>query len=161
MLCDTEVPASLYERFLSENPQWRPPDETYPVSRNSSGNGEADEARVTYVSWYAAQAFCQWLGERLPASMSGWEVRLPAEAEGGIPRHLKIAMPTETWEWCEDPWAPLAFIEASPEAIQALGSPERSVRLGTEARSSLPPETRSPFVSFRPAIALKKSGTEH
>jgi len=163
MLCDTEVPASLFERFLSENPQWRLPDEAYPVGRNSGETG------VTQVSWYAARAFCQWLGVRLPASMAGWEVRLPAEAEWEfIPRQFagqlagQFAQPPEaTWEWCADPWAPLEFIKASPEAIKALGSPERSVRSGAEARSSLPPDTRSPLVSFRPAIALKKPGTEH
>jgi hypothetical protein len=155
MLCDTEVPASLYERFLSENPQWRPPDEAYTVSRNSGETG------VTSVSWYAAGAFCQWLGERLPASMAGWEVRLPAEAEWEYVAGHIAGRPETAWEWCADPWAPLEFIQASPEAIALVGSPERAVRSGPQARSSLPPETRSPLVSFRPAIALKTLSPEY
>jgi hypothetical protein len=108
------------------------------------------------VSWHEAEAYCQKLTEQLPASMAGMEARLPTELEleyavkCGIINNLEAG-----WEWCADPYAPLDFIKASPEAIKAAGSPERSLRKGTE-RSSLPPELSSPFVSFRPVIAPKE-----
>jgi hypothetical protein len=108
------------------------------------------------ISWYEAEAYCQKLTNQLPPSMAGMEVRLPTELEleyavkCGIINNLEAG-----WEWCADPYAPLDFITASPEAIQAIGSPERSLRKGT-ARTSLPPELSSPFVTFRPVIAAKE-----
>jgi formylglycine-generating enzyme required for sulfatase activity len=137
--------------------------------------GRAD-AGINTVSWHAANAFCQWLTGKLPASFSGWEVRLPTEAEweyaaksaqkwggrGGI-----LGMEGGAWEWCADPYSPLPFIAAPPEAIAAVGSPERPVRGGSwlnaavsinaETRAFLPPAVCSPFVSFRPIIAPRVS----
>jgi hypothetical protein len=108
------------------------------------------------ISWYEAEAYCQKLTNQLPPSMAGMEVRMPTELElehavkCGIINNLEAG-----WEWCADPYAPLDFITASPAAILAADSPERSLRKGT-ARSSLPPELASPFVSFRPVIAAKE-----
>ena len=147
MISENPVPQAVFETFLNENPWWRDdadpeffPDVTLPQSG------------VTGVSWFAAQAFCQWLGQRLPPSMAGWEVRLPTEAE------WDAAPSTESvgWEWCADPFAPLAFIRTSSKNAEAVGSPERLLRsgAGAETRASLPPDFSSPFVSFRPVIAV-------
>jgi hypothetical protein len=152
MLCDTRITAAAWEAFLAGNQQWR---------------DEQPGAAAGGVSWYAAAAFCEWLSARLPLSPAAWEVRLPTEAEweyavksvktwpapGGI-----ADLTGGVWEWCADPYAPLAFITADPGAVAAVGSPERSVRggAGPETRGSLPPEFRSPFVSFRPVIAVKQ-----
>jgi hypothetical protein len=108
------------------------------------------------ISWYEAEAYCQKLTEQLPASMAGMVVRLPTELELEYAVKCGIINNLEAdWEWCADPYAPLDFITASPEAIKAIGSPEHSLRKGT-ARSSLPPHLSSPFVSFRPVIAPKE-----
>ena len=81
------------------------------------------------------------------------------------------------WEWCADMYAPLdlapstagearRLLETAAEAARERGDffavPERSVRggawanppgsAGAESRGSLPPETSSPFVGFRPVI---------
>jgi hypothetical protein len=147
MICENQVSQSIFDTFLEENPQWR--EET---DLDFFPKTEAAPSGVTGVSWFAACAFCQWIGTRLPASMADWEVRLPTEAEWDA-----SVNPTEAtgWEWCANPYIPLPFIKATPSAAEAVGSPERALRSGAypETRASLPSEYSSPFVSFRPIIA--------
>jgi len=187
-ICAVEVPPPAYADFLDANPRWRAQqreeleqqglvnseyladfDDSIPLGVRGLSGGSLDTG-VTAVSWFAANAFCEWLTGKLPASFSGWEIRLPAEAEweyaaksaqrwgGGI-----AAMEGGAWEWCADPYSHLPFIAAPPQAIAAVGSPERPVRGGSwlnsavatnvETRGFLPPVTCSSFVSFRPIIA--------
>jgi len=147
MISENPVSRSMYETFLNENPQWK----------NEGNNLSAEFSRneITEVSWFAAEAFCQWFAKRYsPAT----EVRLPTETEWEA-LVISGAINTENgmWEWCADPFVPLPFIKASAKAIQAVGSPERSLRglsasKNPETRASLPPEFTSPFVTFRIAI---------
>jgi formylglycine-generating enzyme required for sulfatase activity len=118
---------------------------------------DAGQGAQTAVSWHAAQAFCQWLGEQLPPGFEAWEARLPGETEWEYAQGAG----TNFWEWCGDPYAPLNSFPASPRAVQALGSPERSLRGGQRAgaRGSLPPDFCSPFVGFRPFIAPRDNST--
>jgi len=188
MICATEIPSPAYADFLDAVSGWRPDqreileqqglvtneyladfENTVPVSRSWINAG------VNSVSWYAAKAYCEWLSGKLPASFAGWEIRLPTEAEweyvvksarkwGG--RGI-FAPDGGVWEWCADPYSPLPFFAAPPEAIAAAGSPERSLRGGSsfnntgssnpETRASLPPAACSSFVSFRPVIARRSS----
>jgi hypothetical protein len=174
-VCETGASAVSYEAFLEDEPSWRR-DKLQDLAEQGlvngdylepgpGGRGDPSEAPVlrTGVSWYAASAFCAWLSRQLPPEMEGFEARLPTEAEwiacfrgngGG-----------EFWEWCADPYAPLAFLPASPAGIERVSSPERVLRgrAGSsrqreqETRASLPPEFCSPFVSFRPFIV--RAGT--
>jgi hypothetical protein len=142
------------------------------ISRGNS-DGEA-----VATSWYAAKAYCQWLTTRLPPSMAAWEVRLPEEFEWEYAAKLLLGEEGSkssnftgimggSWEWCANPYTPLDFLPVSTAAAESLGSPERSVRGGSrinptasvnpETRGSLPPSACSPFVSFRPAVALQGS----
>lgn len=157
-ISENPVPRRLYENFLSENPSWK--NEENNLVLQESGGGE-----VTSVSWYAAQAFCEWLSKRLPSSMSAMEARLPTETELEYVKLSDISLKSTDggWEWCADPFAPLNFFDAKREAVIAVGSPERSLRnmqpsAGPENRASLPPDLPSPFVSFRVVIAEKDSG---
>ena len=196
MVCTVEVPVPAYADFLDAVPGWRQDQQEFLEQQGLVDNeylAGFDNALgvsptgvnplnvgVSGVSWYAAQAFCEWLTGKLPASFSGWEIRLPTEAEweyaakssqrwGG--RNVLFAMDSSSplgagaWEWCADPYSPLPLLSASAKAINAVSSPERSLRGGSwlntagtisaEMRASLPPATCSSFVSFRPVIARR------
>ena len=151
MISENQVPKTLYEAFLSENPSWRE-EEIFPDILKT---GDA----ITGISWYAAEAFCQWLTKRLPSSMADMEIRLPTEAEWEYAAKSGIGgIDKSAWEWCKDPFVHLPFIKTSVKAGEIIGSPERSLRgaaVSIEKRASLPPEFTSPFVSLRPVIAEK------
>ncbi|MDR1279058.1 MAG: SUMF1/EgtB/PvdO family nonheme iron enzyme [Treponema sp.] len=178
-LSETEVSPRAFEAFLAARPQWARENleslrEQGLVTGDYLSGGYTGAGAQEMVSWHAANAFCSWLSSQLPAAMEDWEVRLPAEAEWEYAaRSVENWTVSEirdlsggSWEWCGDPYAPLNFIEAPPEAAEAVGSPERSLRGGAkggssvqpEIRASLPPASCSPFVSFRPVIARKKTG---
>jgi hypothetical protein len=140
------TPFSVFKTFLDESGQ------TVSPEYGESGG------RITGVSWNTAREFCKWMSGRLPSNMTEWEVRLPAEAEWEYAAKLRVLQPTSLNEWCEDPYSPLPFFKAASQAVNAVGSPERSVRCleaGPAARTSLPDYLGSPYVSFRPVIALK------
>jgi hypothetical protein len=140
-------------------------------------------AGVPGVSWYAAKAYCRWLTGLLPHSLASYEVRLPTEAEweyaakmtgGSVPGRGDFQegglqnMSGGFWEWCGEPFVPLLFFRPSLKGdVAEEFSPERPVRGGSwanspgsvdaETRGSLPPSSCSPFVSFRPVLALRKT----
>ena len=150
MISENPVPRTVFETFLNENPSWR----------EESLFAQARGNEITEISWFAAEAFCQWLTTRLPLSMADMEVRLPTEAEWEYAA-AGMANMGNIWEWCADPFSPLQFIRTDPRTTLAIGSPERSLRtysLTTETRASLPPDYTSPFVTFRPVIAEKDNG---
>jgi hypothetical protein len=161
MISETPVPRSLFETFLNENPEWAEHLTNYfPDEINFNPVDAYNRAAVSGVTWYAANAFCKWLTERLPPSMADMEVRLPTEAEWEYAALSIDNMNNAGWEWCADPFAPLQFINAPQKAINAIGSAERTLRGRQSAgavgsRASLPPDFSSPFVTFRPVIAQK------
>jgi len=93
---ETEVPNRLYREFIEENPAWDPAnklqlEEQGLVDEEYLSGWQADDLQsdweelpVSHVSFYAAQAFCQWLSAELPDSFAGYSARLPFESE---------------WEW--------------------------------------------------------------
>ncbi|WP_010255918.1 SUMF1/EgtB/PvdO family nonheme iron enzyme [Treponema primitia] len=172
----TELGAEEWERFLSANPRWRRDNSATLIGEGLASPGYLDEpinppssnSGVPGISWFAAAAYCEWLTQSLPASLAGWEVRLPREAEWEYAAPLfAVDGGSRFWEWCADPYVPLNYLTASPTMVEAVSSPERSLRggswinspgsVGIETRASLAPALSSPFVSFRPVIALKNS----
>jgi formylglycine-generating enzyme required for sulfatase activity len=181
-ISETAVSAGAFDAFLAARPQWgrNMADSLREQGLAGDGylSGDSGLRRgagpgITQVSWYAATAFCDWLSGQLPPAMADWEVRLPSEAEWEYAaksvRNWAASdirdLPSGIWEWCGEPFAPLNFITAPAAAREAAGSPERPLRGGVginagaaarpETRASLPPESCSPFVSFRPVIARK------
>ena len=154
IMSERPVSVSLFQTFLNENPQWNEHYTDYFSDEIAAGFLAVNRNNITGITWYAAEAFCKWFAARLPASMAGMEVRLITETEWEFAvLHSLINMESAGWEWCYDPYTPLLFISASDEAIQAVGSPERSLRgralNSAETRASLPPDLSSPFVTFR------------
>jgi len=162
-VCENPVPKSLFETFLNENPQWENDYTDYfeDVIIGLPSDIYYDTQIITGITWFAADAFCKWLTNRLPPSMAGMEIRMPMEIEWEYAALFGIkSMEDPVWEWCLDPFAPLQFITAPAAAVIAAGSPERSLRgrhsfSAESSRASLPPEFSSPFVTLRPVIAEK------
>jgi len=156
MISETPVSRSLFNTFLDENPQWREQQTDYYPQEISSYPWEIDKNIITGVTWYAAEAFCDWIAPRLSLPV-GMTVRLPTEEEWTTASNYIANMKNVGWEWCLDPYAPLQIAPASTKAKQTLGSPERSLRgrqtsTSTETRASLPPDLSSPIVTFRIAV---------
>ncbi len=92
----TEVTNAQYARFITENPLWKKSNRASLIEKGLAtadylNEWEADtfpEGRgqypVTHVSYFAAQAFCSWIGRQLPSGMTEFVARLPREHE---------------WEW--------------------------------------------------------------
>ncbi|MDR1411865.1 MAG: SUMF1/EgtB/PvdO family nonheme iron enzyme [Spirochaetaceae bacterium] len=177
----SELSRASWETFAREAPEWEESGgEDSPAGSSPGGSGES----AGNISYYAAAAYCEWLTGRLPPDMDGWEARLPTEAEWEYAARLAhgegvsgrtdgspapLDMLGGLWEWCADAYAPLDFFPEKAEYLRET-APERSVRGGawinsadsvsTETRASLPPDTRSPFVGFRPVIARKAPSGE-
>ncbi|MDR2136440.1 MAG: SUMF1/EgtB/PvdO family nonheme iron enzyme [Treponema sp.] len=160
---ESPVQAGAWAAFLEARPEWKP-ENLESLRERKLANGdylagqEGEGAARTGVSWYAAAAFCEWLGGRLPPAFEGWEIRLPREDEwealsGAAPAAAGAA--SGLWEWCDDPYAPLRRFPAERRAIERLSSPERLLRGAHRpaSRGSLPPDLCSAFVVFRPVIA--------
>jgi formylglycine-generating enzyme required for sulfatase activity len=149
LICEEPIPLSLYDFFLNENQKWKDEYINYYEEEISVPLSDVYTGIITGISWYSANAFCGWLTERLPAGM---QARLPAEMEWEYAAMFGINnTENQIWEWCADPYTPIQFINAPAAAIEAVGSPQRSLR-GKNTRASLPPGFSSPFVTLRPVI---------
>jgi iron(II)-dependent oxidoreductase len=92
----TEVPNSLFQAFVNENPDWAPAgretlmkkglvtDSYLSDWKDGKMPSGSENLPVTNVSWHAALAFCGWLARSVQSSLPGYTARLPLESE---------------WEW--------------------------------------------------------------
>ncbi|GMO22637.1 MAG: hypothetical protein Ta2B_01700 [Termitinemataceae bacterium] len=201
-LAENEVTELQWSAFIRENPEWAKENAEKLINEGKVSSDymiKIDDpsypaGTASGVSWYAAAAYCKWLTTKLPTSLAAWEVRLPTEIEweyaahgvegaggkGLLKKMFNTNIPSASsasnagmWEWCQEPFSPIYFINESYSALEAgedrtaslselVSSPQRSVRGGSwinppgtvniETRAGLAPTSCSVFVSFRPAI---------
>lgn len=104
-----------FERFVHANPQWKRGqaprllvDAGYLSnwrSADTAGDEVRDDAPVTHVSWFAADAYCKSVGARLP-DWAEWEYVAAADANRRDAR--------------TDPaWLARTFVDGTPRAMDA------------------------------------------
>jgi hypothetical protein len=86
LIATNEVSRVLWDTFLAAEPRWRSDNLTALkaeglVSEDYLLSVNAESPTIPSVSWHAANAFCAWLTTLLPPALSGYEARLPTEAE--------------------------------------------------------------------------------
>jgi formylglycine-generating enzyme required for sulfatase activity len=173
-LASTEVTQREFARFLAENPDWKPENRTALIEKGLADSSylkdfdlaaAADNRPITGVSWYAANAYCQWLNRQAPA---GYEVVLPTEAMWeaaaavssrrisslGIFKSRTSTGPLpvgsagtdslsfsdlfgNVWEWTSDGFRPYAWIQKdSPAFNELIGAiSQKTVKGGSWANS--------------------------
>jgi formylglycine-generating enzyme required for sulfatase activity len=115
-----------YLEFVRTNPRWRRSratrlfaDESYLknwVGDLDSGPGAPADSPVTYVSWFAAKAYAQWKGKRLP-TVAEWECAASETAAGGQPDPQLIA---RILQWYSKP-TPAVLPSVGMDAANGFG----------------------------------------
>ncbi len=116
-IADAEVTQGQFAAFVAAKPEWAPSGRDKLVSQGladadyladwKDGRPSAPLAPVVSVSWYAAQAYADWVNANAPAP--GRRVVLPddfqweaaARAPGG-----SALLNQGVWEWTASPWYP-------------------------------------------------------
>lgn len=140
-ISQTPVSESLWQKFVSENPQWAKSSVT--DSYYMADVGSSASKAVRNVSWKAALAFCNWLSE-----LTGKNVRLPSEAEWEAAGLSDAGL----WEMTGTYYVPRTTGDNS--AIQKLLASygidcEITVRRSSKTRGAAPQNLCSDYMGFR------------
>ena len=145
-----QITKDAYTKFAQANPRWAEKPE-YSVE-------SSDKEHVSNVSWYAAQAYCQYLTEQLPSEYKGKYIfRLPTEYEWEAYAQNGKDSPQKLWDWCQNWYAP-AEVFYSDNVPDTLAGAEKAVRGGGKqawVRGCQSPEWVTPFLGFRVVLVEK------
>ena len=140
-----EVTRAAFADFISQNPTWHPENIRELIERRlvddlylkSFFEAAPDDVPVSYVSYFAAQAFGTWFEKSLPEAWSSFTVRLPTEVEWEwaaklhstadeasgnfhsdgpselLGRQGVEALMGSLWEWCDTWFQPAAYFLSS------------------------------------------------
>jgi len=184
-MAEQEVSQKAWDAFVAEHPEWSKDNKERLIAQGLVGpeylempeNSSFPPGLVPGISYYGAKAFCAWLDTKVPQALrtakgSAFHIRLPTETEWYVvASHFKDHAFSNIlgglWEWCDTPFIPFPDLTAPVIYQQKLGSPEYVVKGGSwanksnmiqaETRASLPPDSSSPFVGFRPVFAIEAS----
>lgn len=182
-MAEEEVGQNAWNSFIAEHPEWSKDQTNQLISKGLVGpdylqkpdNPSYPGNAVPGISHYAAEAFCKWLDTKVPTALQKTEgetlqVRLPTENEWYIAASHFGNKEFDSiigglWEWCADPFVPYPDLSAPEKIRKMIGSSEYVVKGGSwanttesiqaETRASLPPDSSTPFVGFRPVFAVE------
>ena len=145
-----QITKDAYSKFVKVYPKWA---EKIEYSMES-----ADKEHVSNVSWYAAQAYCQYLTDQLPADLKDKYIfRLPTEYEWEAYAKDGKDSPQSLWDWCQNWYAP-AEVFYSNNVPEAYTGAEKAVRGGGRqawVRGCQSPDWVTPYIGFRVVLVEK------
>jgi len=145
-----QITKDAFSKFVKAYPKWA---EKIEYSTEST-----DKEHVSNVSWYGAQAYCQYLTDQLPADLKGKYIfRLPTEYEWEAYAQNGKDSPQKLWDWCQNWYAP-AEVFYTDNVPDTFAGAEKAVRGGGRqawVRGCQSPEWITPFLGFRVVLVEK------
>ena len=145
-----QITKDAFSKFVKVYPKWA---EKIEYSLEST-----DKEHVSNVSWYGAQAYCQYLTDQLPADFKDKYIfRLPNEYEWEAYAQNGKDRPQSLWDWCQNWYAP-AEVFYSNNVPDTFPGAEKAVRGGGRqawVRGCQSPDWVTPYIGFRVVLVEK------
>ena len=145
-----QITKDAFSKFVKVYPKWA---EKIEYSTEST-----DKEHVSNVSWYGAQAYCQYLTDQLPADLKDKYIfRLPTEYEWEAYAKDGKDRPQSLWDWCQNWYAP-AEVFYSNNVPDTFPGAEKAVRGGCRqawVRGCQSPDWVTPYIGFRVVLVEK------
>ena len=145
-----QITKDAFSKFVKVYPKWA---EKIEYSLEST-----DKEHVSNVSWYGAQAYCQYLTDQLPADLKDKYIfRLPTEYEWEAYAKDGKDSPQSLWDWCQNWYAP-AEVFYSNNVPDTFPGAEKAVRGGGRqawVRGCQSPDWVTPYIGFRVVLVEK------